>query len=195
MGSFIIEGGHRLQGEVIPQGAKNEALQILCAVLLTAEPVTIHNLPDIVDVNKLIHLLGDLGVKTQHLGPGSWRFEADDVNLDHLKSESFRVKGGGLRGSVMILGPMLGRFGVGAIPRPGGDKIGRRRMDTHFIGFQKARGDLLVRRIHGLLQRERRGRPERDVHVARRSLGHRHRQRGHGRGVGRGNHHDLQHRV
>ena len=115
MGSFIIEGGHRLQGEVIPQGAKNEALQILCAVLLTAEPVTIHNLPDIVDVNKLIHLLGDLGVKTQHLGPGSWRFEADDVNLDHLKSESFRVKGGGLRGSVMILGPMLGRFGVGAI--------------------------------------------------------------------------------
>ena len=113
MGSFIIEGGHRLQGEVIPQGAKNEALQILCAVMLTAEPVTIHNLPDIVDVNKLINLLGDLGVKTQHLGPGSWRFEADDVNLDHLKSESFRTKGGALRGSVMILGPMLGRFGIG----------------------------------------------------------------------------------
>ena len=111
MGSFIIEGGHRLQGEVIPQGAKNEALQILCAVMLTAEPVTIHNLPDIVDVNKLINLLGDLGVKTQHLGPGSWRFEADDVNLDHLKSDSFRTKGGALRGSVMILGPMLGRFG------------------------------------------------------------------------------------
>ena len=137
MGSFIIEGGHRLQGDVVPQGAKNEALQILCAVMLTAEPVTIHNLPDIVDVNKLIHLLGDLGVKTQSLGPGSWRFEADDVNLDHLKTESFRTKGGALRGSVMILGPMLGRFGVGAIPRPGGDKIGRRRMDTHFIGFQK----------------------------------------------------------
>ena len=137
MGSFIIEGGQRLQGEVVPQGAKNEALQILCAVMLTPEPVTIHNLPDIVDVNKLIHLLGDLGVKTQHLGPGSWRFEADDVNLDHLKTESFRTKGGGLRGSVMILGPMLGRFGLGAIPRPGGDKIGRRRIDTHFIGFQK----------------------------------------------------------
>ena len=137
MGSFIIEGGHRLQGEVIPQGAKNEALQILCAVMLTAEPVTIHNLPDIVDVNKLIHLLGDLGVKTQHLGPGSWRFEADDVHLEHLQTEAFRTKGSALRGSVMILGPMLGRFGVGAIPRPGGDKIGRRRLDTHFIGFQK----------------------------------------------------------
>ena len=103
--------------------------------MLTAEPVTIHNLPDIVDVNKLINLLSDLGVKTQHLGLGSWRFEADDVNLDHLKSESFRTKGGALRGSVMILGPMLGRFGIGAIPRPGGDKIGCRRMDT--IGFQK----------------------------------------------------------
>ena len=137
MGSFIIEGGQRLHGEVVPQGAKNEALQILCAVMLTAEPVTIHNLPDIVDVNKLINLLGDLGVKTQHLGPGSWRFEADDVNLDHLKTEAFRTKGGSLRGSGMILGPMLGRFGLGAIPRPGGDKIGRRRMDTHFIGFQK----------------------------------------------------------
>lgn len=135
--SFVIEGGHRLQGEVIPQGAKNEALQILCAVMLTAEPVTIHNLPDIVDVNKLIHLLGDLGVKTQHLSPGSWRFGAGDVNLKHLQTESFRTKGGALRGSVMLVGPMLGRFGVGSIPRLGGDKIGRRRVDTHFIGFQK----------------------------------------------------------
>ena len=112
MGSFIIEGGHRLQGEVIPQGAKNEALQILCAVLLTAEPVTIHNLPDIVDVNKLIDLLAGMGVKIQRKGPGTFRFQADDVNLDYFKTEEFRQKGGSLRGSTMILGPLLARFGV-----------------------------------------------------------------------------------
>ena len=136
MSSFIIEGGNPLRGEVIPQGAKNEALQILCAVLLTAEPVTISNLPNIVDVNKLIDLLAAMGVKTQRKGPGSFRFQADDVNLDYFKTEEFRQKGGSLRGSTMILGPLLARFGVGALPKPGGDKIGRRRMDTHFIGFE-----------------------------------------------------------
>ena len=136
MSSFIIEGGKRLSGEVIPQGAKNEALQILCAVLLTPEPVTITNLPDIVDVNKLIDLLASMGVKIQRKGPGAYRFQADDVNLDYFSTEEFRPKGGSLRGSTMILGPLLARFGVGALPKPGGDKIGRRRMDTHFIGFE-----------------------------------------------------------
>ncbi len=136
MSSFIIEGGKRLTGEVIPQGAKNEALQVLCAVLLTQQPVTITNLPDIVDVNKLIDLLASMGVKVQHNGPGAYCFQADEVNLDYLEKEEFRQKGGSLRGSTMILGPLLGRFGIGALPKPGGDKIGRRRMDTHFIGFE-----------------------------------------------------------
>lgn len=136
MSSFIIQGGKKLSGEVIPQGAKNEALQILCAVLLTAEPVNITNLPDIVDVNKLIDLLSSMGVKTQKKGQGAYRFQADDVNLDYFKTKEFSEKGGSLRGSTMVLGPLLARFGQGAIPKPGGDKIGRRRMDTHFIGFE-----------------------------------------------------------
>ena len=137
MGTFTIEGGHKLQGEIIPQGAKNEALQILCAVLLTPEPVTIHNIPDILDVNKLIHLLADLGVKVEHLDKGSYRFTADEVDLSYLQSEKFKNDGKGLRGSIMLVGPLLGRFGKGYIPRPGGDKIGRRRLDTHFQGFIK----------------------------------------------------------
>lgn len=136
MSSFVIDGGHKLSGEVIPQGAKNEALQILSAVLLTPGEVEISNLPDIVDVNKLIDLLGSMGVKTRKLGEGKWWFKADDVNLDYLNSKEFSVKGSSLRGSVMILGPLLSRFGIGALPRPGGDKIGRRRMDTHFLGFK-----------------------------------------------------------
>ena len=136
MSSFVIEGGHKLSGEVIPQGAKNEALQILSAVLLTPGEVEISNLPDIVDVNKLIDLLGSMGVKTRKLGEGKWWFKADDVNLDYLNSKEFSAKGSSLRGSVMILGPLLSRFGIGALPRPGGDKIGRRRMDTHFLGFK-----------------------------------------------------------
>ena len=136
MSSFVIEGGHKLSGEVIPQGAKNEALQILSAVLLTPGEVEISNLPDIVDVNKLIDLLGSMGVKTEKKGEGCWWFKADDVNLDYLSSDEFSKKGSSLRGSVMILGPLLSRFGLGALPRPGGDKIGRRRMDTHFLGFK-----------------------------------------------------------
>lgn len=136
MSSFIIEGGHKLSGEVIPQGAKNEALQILSAVLLTPGEVEISNLPDIVDVNKLIDLLGSMGVKTRKLDEGKWWFKADEVNLDYLSSDEFSNKGSSLRGSVMILGPLLSRYGIGALPRPGGDKIGRRRMDTHFLGFK-----------------------------------------------------------
>ncbi len=136
MSSFVIEGGHKLSGEVVPQGAKNEALQILSAVLLTPGEVEISNLPDIVDVNKLIDLLGSIGVKTQKLSKGTWTFKADEVNLDYLNSDEFSMKGSSLRGSVMILGPLLSRFGIGALPRPGGDKIGRRRMDTHFLGFK-----------------------------------------------------------
>ncbi|ETN96303.1 UDP-N-acetylglucosamine 1-carboxyvinyltransferase [Zhouia amylolytica] len=137
MGTFKIEGGHQLKGEITPQGAKNEALQILCAVLLTPERVTIHNIPNIVDVNKLIDLLENLGVKIQKLGKGSYSFQADDINLEYLESEQFKKDGRGLRGSIMIVGPLLARFGKGYIPKPGGDKIGRRRLDTHFQGFIK----------------------------------------------------------
>ena len=135
MGTFIIEGGHKLHGEITPQGAKNEALQILCAVLLTSEVVEISNIPDIVDVNKLIALLQSLGVKVNKLGKGSYSFQADEIDLDYLQSDGFKQDGGGLRGSIMLVGPLLARFGRGYIPKPGGDKIGRRRLDTHFQGF------------------------------------------------------------
>lgn len=135
MGTFKIEGGIQLKGEVTPQGAKNEALQILCAVLLTPEKVTITNIPDIIDVNKLITLLGNLGVKIQKIGPGAYTFQADEVNVGYLETEAFKKEGGSLRGSIMIVGPLLARFGKGYIPKPGGDKIGRRRLDTHFEGF------------------------------------------------------------
>jgi len=137
MGTFTIEGGHQLQGEITPQGAKNEALQILCAVLLTPETVTVHNIPDILDVNKLIRLLEDLGVKVEALKKGTYRFTADNIDLSYLQSEKFKNDGKGLRGSIMLVGPLLARFGKGYIPRPGGDKIGRRRLDTHFQGFIK----------------------------------------------------------
>ncbi len=137
MGTFQITGGKRLSGSITPQGAKNEALQIICATLLSPEAITISNIPDIVDVNKLIDILADLGVKVQRKGHGTYSFKADDLNLDYLESEEFKVKGASLRGSIMIVGPLLARFGKGYIPKPGGDKIGRRRLDTHFIGFQK----------------------------------------------------------
>lgn len=135
MGTFKIEGGHQLKGSIKPQGAKNEALQILCAVLLTPETVTINNIPDIVDVNKLITLLGNLGVEIKNLGNSSYSFKAENIDLKYLESDSFKVEGRGLRGSIMIVGPLLARFGKGYIPKPGGDKIGRRRLDTHFEGF------------------------------------------------------------
>jgi UDP-N-acetylglucosamine 1-carboxyvinyltransferase len=136
MAKFEIIGGKKLKGEIVPQGAKNEALQILCAVLLTPEPVVISNVPDIVDVNKLIDLLKDLGVKVTKSGFEQYTFVADEVNIDYLNSPEFKKKGAALRGSIMIVGPLLARFGRGYIPKPGGDKIGRRRLDTHFIGFQ-----------------------------------------------------------
>ncbi|HRE76113.1 MAG TPA: UDP-N-acetylglucosamine 1-carboxyvinyltransferase, partial [Flavobacteriales bacterium] len=137
MGTFEIRGGKKLKGELIPQGAKNEALQIISAVLLTPEKVIIRNVPDIIDVNKLISLLQAMGVKVEKLEEGTFSFEAKDVDINYLNSEDFKNRGGGLRGSIMIVGPLLARFGKGYIPKPGGDKIGRRRLDTHFIGFQK----------------------------------------------------------
>jgi len=135
--AFVIQGGKPLKGEIIPQGAKNEALQVLSAVLLTNEKVTISNIPDIKDVNKLIELLGDMGVIVKQLAPDTYSFEAKDIDLNFFQSEAFKTKGGGLRGSIMIVGPLLARFGKASIPKPGGDKIGRRRLDTHFLGFEK----------------------------------------------------------
>ena len=135
MASFKIEGGHKLNGTITPQGAKNEVLQILCAVLLTPERVVVNNVPDIIDVNKLIFILGELGVKVEKLSRNSYAFQADEINLGYLESTNFKRDGSSLRGSIMIVGPLLARFGKGYIPRPGGDKIGRRRLDTHFEGF------------------------------------------------------------
>ncbi|RKR84385.1 UDP-N-acetylglucosamine 1-carboxyvinyltransferase [Mucilaginibacter gracilis] len=137
MGAFEIKGGKPLKGEIIPQGAKNEALQVISAVLLTSQKVTISNIPDIVDVNKLIELLGDMGVTIQKDAPDTYTFEAKNIDLDFFQSPVFKAKGGSLRGSIMIVGPLLARFGKAAIPKPGGDKIGRRRLDTHFLGFEK----------------------------------------------------------
>ena len=137
MKSFRIEGGHKLKGSIQPQGAKNEALQILCAVLLSSEEIKINNIPNIIDVNKLISLLSKLGVKIKKITESSYSFKADEVNLNYLETEAFKSDGAGLRGSIMIVGPLLARFGKGYIPKPGGDKIGRRRLDTHFEGFIK----------------------------------------------------------
>ncbi|WP_289127184.1 UDP-N-acetylglucosamine 1-carboxyvinyltransferase [uncultured Prevotella sp.] len=135
MESFIIEGGHRLSGTIAPQGAKNEALEVICATLLTSEEVIIRNVPDILDVNNLIKLLQDIGVKVKKLAPNEFSFQADEVNLDYLESSDFVKKCSSLRGSVLMIGPLLGRFGKATIAKPGGDKIGRRRLDTHFLGF------------------------------------------------------------
>ncbi len=137
MSSFKITGGKKLQGELHPQGAKNEALQIICAVLLTKSPIIIHNIPNIRDVNKLMELLEDMGVIRSKVAEGSYRFEASNVNFEYFETLEYKNKASELRGSVMLLGPMLGRFGKGKAPKPGGDKIGRRPLDTHFIGFQK----------------------------------------------------------
>lgn len=137
MSSFIIEGGCRLKGEITPQGAKNEALQVICAVLLTPEEVVIENIPDILDVNNLIALLSDMGVETKRLNENTWSFKAENVNIDYLQTPEFLKKSASLRGSVMIIGPLVARFGRALLPKPGGDKIGRRRLDTHFIGIQK----------------------------------------------------------
>ena len=137
MSTFIIEGGHRISGTITPQGAKNEALQVICATLLTAEEVRITNIPDILDVNNLIKLMADMGVKVTHNGPGDVTFQADAPHLDYLRSEDFLNRCARLRGSVLLLGPLTARFGHAAIARPGGDKIGRRRLDTHFFGLER----------------------------------------------------------
>lgn len=137
MSAFIIEGGHRISGTITPQGAKNEALQVICATLLTAEEVRITNIPDILDVNNLIKLMADMGVKVTHNGPGDVTFQADAPHLDYLRSEDFLNRCARLRGSVLLLGPLTARFGHAAIARPGGDKIGRRRLDTHFFGLER----------------------------------------------------------
>ena len=136
MASFVIEGGHRLCGEIHPQGAKNEVLQIICATLLTAEEVTVNNIPDILDVNNLIQLLREMGVTVAKKGIDSYSFKAENVDLAYLESDEFLKKCSSLRGSVMLIGPMVARFGKALISKPGGDKIGRRRLDTHFVGIQ-----------------------------------------------------------
>jgi UDP-N-acetylglucosamine 1-carboxyvinyltransferase len=141
MSSFQIEGGHRLSGSITPQGAKNEALQVICATLLTSESIIIRNIPEILDVNHLLSLLKDLGVKISKIEKGTYSFKADSLNLDYLQTEDFYDKSSALRGSVMILGPLLSRFGKALVPKPGGDKIGRRRLDTHFSGIQKLGAD------------------------------------------------------
>ena len=137
MQAFKIKGGIKLSGDITPQGAKNEALQIICATLLTSEEVIINNIPDIIDINKLITLLKSLGVEVNKIKPNSYSFKAENIDLNYLNSEKFKTEGKSLRGSIMIVGPLLARFGKAYIPRPGGDKIGRRRLDTHFEGLIK----------------------------------------------------------
>ena len=146
MASFIIEGGHTLSGEIRPQGAKNEALQILCATLLTREKVTVRNIPDIVDVNNLIAMLGEMGVKVTHLGKGEYSFQADEVDLDYLHGTDYLRRNEALRGSIMLVGPLLTRFGWAQTSKPGGDKIGRRRLDTHFEGMKQLGAEFVYRK-------------------------------------------------
>jgi UDP-N-acetylglucosamine 1-carboxyvinyltransferase len=150
MASFRIEGGKRLSGEIIPQGAKNEALQVVCAVLLTPDEVVIHNIPDILDVNRLIALLGNMGVAIENLGNGSFSFRAANIDFDYLQTIDFKQKASALRGSIMLIGPMLARFRQAYAPRPGGDKIGRRRLDTHFIGLRNLGAEFYEDEAHGL---------------------------------------------
>ncbi len=143
MASFIIEGGHSLKGDITPQGAKNEALQVICATLLTKEEVVIENIPDILDVNNLIALLGNMGVEVKKRDEGSYSFKAENIDLDFTRSDDFMQKSGAMRGSIMIVGPLLARFGEAVVPKPGGDKIGRRRLDTHFNGIMKLGAEMI----------------------------------------------------
>ncbi len=152
MASFVIEGGHKLHGEITPQGAKNEVLQILCATLLTSEEVTVHNIPDILDVNNLIQLLREMGVKVSKTGLSTYTFQADSVDLNYLESDEFLKRCSSLRGSVMLVGPLVARFGKALISKPGGDKIGRRRLDTHFLGIQKLGADFEYDALRGVYQ-------------------------------------------
>ena len=160
MESFIIEGGHALSGTIIPQGAKNEALQVICATLLTRDAVRIKNVPDILDVNNLIKLLQDIGVKVTRHGRNDYTFQADQLNLDYLQSDDFVHKCASLRGSILMIGPLLGRFGKAAVAQPGGDKIGRRRLDTHFLGFQALGAEFVYveeRNVYEIVARQLRG--------------------------------------
>lgn len=150
MASFIIQGGCRLSGEIVPQGAKNEVLQIICATLLTAEEVIIENIPDILDVNNLIALISEMGVETHRLNEDTWSFKAEKIDMDYLETPEFVKKSSSLRGSVMLIGPLVARFGRAILPKPGGDKIGRRRLDTHFIGIQKLGADFEYDETNGL---------------------------------------------
>ncbi len=152
MASFVIEGGHRLSGDIYPQGAKNEVLQIICATLLTAEEVTVHNIPDILDVNNLIQLMRDMGVSVSKKGIDTYSFQAADVDFAYLESDAFLKKCSSLRGSVMLVGPMVARFGKAMISKPGGDKIGRRRLDTHFIGIQNLGADFVYNEERGIYE-------------------------------------------
>ena len=152
MASFVIEGGHRLSGDIYPQGAKNEVLQIICATLLTAEEVTVHNIPDILDVNNLIQLMRDMGVSVSKKGIDTYSFQAANIDFAYLESDAFLKKCSSLRGSVMLVGPMVARFGKAMISKPGGDKIGRRRLDTHFIGIQNLRADFLYNEERGIYE-------------------------------------------
>ncbi len=152
MASFIIEGGHRLQGEITPQGAKNEALQVICATLLTHEEVTIKNIPDIADVNNLIHLLQDMGVETTRIAPGTYTFKAENINLGYLESQEYLERCSSLRGSVLLIGPLVARFGKAILSKPGGDKIGRRRLDTHFLGIRKLGATFCYDNAQGLFR-------------------------------------------
>ena len=152
MASFVIEGGHRLSGDIYPQGAKNEVLQIICATLLTAEEVTVHNIPDILDVNNLIQLMRDMGVSVSKKGIDTYSFQAANIDFAYLESDAFLKKGSSLRGSVMLVGPMVARFGKAMISKPGGDKIGRRRLDTHFIGIQNLGADFVYNEERGIYE-------------------------------------------
>lgn len=152
MASFVIEGGHRLSGDIYPQGAKNEVLQIICATLLTAEEVTVHNIPDILDVNNLIQLMRDMGVSVSKKGIDTYSFQAANIDFAYLESDAFLKKCSSLRGSVMLVGPMVARFGKAMISKPGGDKIGRRRLDTHFIGIQNLEADFVYNEERGIYE-------------------------------------------
>lgn len=152
MASFVIEGGHRLSGDIYPQGAKNEVLQIICATLLTAEEVTVHNIPDILDVNNLIQLMRDMGVSVSKKGIDTYSFQAANIDFTYLESDAFLKKCSSLRGSVMLVGPMVARFGKAMISKPGGDKIGRRRLDTHFIGIQNLGADFVYNEERGIYE-------------------------------------------
>tara|TARA_B100001063_G_scaffold32130_2_gene25306 strand:+ start:3932 stop:5236 length:1305 start_codon:yes stop_codon:yes gene_type:complete len=154
MGTFKIEGGHKLKGTLTPQGAKNEALQILAAVLLSPLKITLKNIPEIRDILRMIELLKGLGVIVEKLGKGEYTFQSDEINLDYFHTEEFRTKGAAIRGSIMIIGPLLARFGIGYIPSPGGDKIGRRRLDTHFIGFENLGAEFIYNKDTGFYKVE-----------------------------------------